>query len=122
VATVGAGVGEGDVFGAHAKDEAAGSRLLQFGHGHRGVAEADAGRPGGGMAVERQEVHRRATNEIGDEQRGGVVVDILRGAELFDDAVVHHDDLVAHLHRLQLVVGDVYGGRLHPVVKGAKLL
>ena len=50
------------------------------------------------------------------------VVDLLRRAELLDDAVVHHDDLVAHLHRLELVVGDVDRGRAHAVVQRAQLL
>ncbi len=45
------------MLGADAEDEAAGCLFLQLGQGHWGVAERDAGRPGGGMAVEGKEVH-----------------------------------------------------------------
>ena len=46
----------------------------------------------------------------------------LRAAGLLDHAVVHHDDLVAHRHRLELVVGDIDRGGAHPVVQRAQLL
>ena len=49
------------------------------------------------------------------------VVDLLRRAELLDDAVVHDRDLVGHRHGLELVVGDVDGGRLDAVVQLAQL-
>ena len=35
--------------------------------------------------------------------------------------MVHHHDLVAHLHRLQLIMGDIDRGRPHPVMQGAQL-
>jgi hypothetical protein len=38
-------------------------------------------------------------------------------ADLLDDAVVHHDDLVGHGHGLDLVVRDVDRGGLQPLVQ-----
>jgi hypothetical protein len=73
-------------------------------------------------AVEAQEVHRRRADELGHEERRGLVVDVLGRAELLDHAVVHHDDLVAHLHGLELVVGDIDGRGPHPVVERAQFL
>ena len=46
----------------------------------------------------------------------GRVVELERRADLLDDAVVHDDDAVGHGHRLDLVVGDVDGGGLQPLV------
>ena len=68
-----------------------------------------------------QEVHRRRADEVGDEHRRRPVVDLLRRGELLDHAAVHHRDLVGHRHRLELVVGDVDGGRLDAVVQLAQL-
>ena len=121
-AAVGGGVVEADVLGPDAEDERAAGALAQVRDGDLGVADADAGGAGRDVAVEAEEVHRRRADEVGDEHGRGPVVDLLRLAELLDDAVVHHDDLVAHLHRLELVVGDVDGGRAHAVVEGAQLL
>ena len=84
----------------------------------RTISRAPFGEP----AVEGQEVHRRRADEIGDEHRSRAVVDFLRRAELLDDAVAHHRDLVGHRHRFHLVVGDVDGGRVDPVVQFAQLV
>ena len=46
-----------------------------------------------------------------------MVVQLQRRADLLDDAVVHDDDAVGHRHRLDLVVRDVDGGRLQPLVQ-----
>ena len=70
--------------------------------------------------AEVEEVHRRRADEVGDEHRRRPVVDLLRRAELLDHAVVHHRDLVGHRHRLELVVGDVDGGRVDAVVQLAQ--
>ena len=45
------------------------------------------------------------------------VVEIERAAGLLDDAVAHHDDLVGHRHRLDLVVRDVDRRRLEALVQ-----
>ena len=52
------------------------------------------------------EQHRLA-HEAGDEFAARPLVQLARRAGLRDHAVVHHDDLVAHRHRLALVVRDV---------------
>ena len=46
-------------------------------------------------------------DEVADELRRGVVVDVVRGADLLDDALVEHRDPVGQRQRLLLVVGDV---------------
>jgi hypothetical protein len=57
-----------------------------------------------------QEVHRRRTHEVGDEQIGGIVVDFRRRADLLQDAILEDDDLGRQRHRLDLVMGDVDDG------------
>ena len=66
--------------------------------------------------LDRHEVHRRRADEAGDEQVDRVVVELLRAADLLELALAHHRDPVAERHRLGLVVGDVDGGRLEPVL------
>jgi hypothetical protein len=46
-----------------------------------------------------------ATNTL-----SGLVVEVLRGVDLLQVAVLEHGDPVAHRHRFDLVVGDVHGG------------
>ena len=46
-----------------------------------------------------------------------MVVEIERRADLLDAAVAHHDDLVGHGHRLDLVVGDVDDRGPEPLVQ-----
>ena len=62
----------------------------------------------GGRALE--QVHLRRADEAGDEEVGGLVVELERGVDLLQVAELHHRDPVAHRHRLDLVVGDVDGG------------
>src|SRR5699024_9711051 len=57
-----------------------------------------------------QEVHLGAADEAGDEHVAGVIVQVLRGIDLLDDAVLHDDDAVAHGHGLGLVMGNVDEG------------
>ena len=77
--------------------------------------------PRRGEASTVEEVHRRRADEVGDEHAAGPVVDLLRRAELLDHALVHDGDRVGHRHRLDLVVGDVDGGRVDAVVQRAQL-
>jgi hypothetical protein len=57
-----------------------------------------------------QEVHRRRADGAGHEQVARPLVQLLRGADLLDDAGAHDRDPVAEGHGLGLVVGDVDGG------------
>ena len=64
-----------------------------------------------------EEIHRGRTDEAGDELVVRPVVEFERRADLLDDAVMHHHDLVGHGHGLDLVVGDVDRGGLQPLVQ-----
>ena len=46
-------------------------------------------------------------DKIGDKRVGGLVINILGGTDLSDDAVVHDDNAVAHGQRLLLIVGHI---------------
>ena len=85
-------------------------------HGFDGLArELDAGLAGmSDVAVNGKgaQVHGRGADEAGDEDVGGVVVQLARGAHLLQVAVLEHGDTVTHRQGLSLVVGDVHGG--HP--------
>ena len=73
----------------------------------------------------RDEVHRRRAHEVRHEQVGGVVVDLGRGAELLEHAVLQHRNPAREGHRLDLVVGHVDDGRpqglVEPLDLGAHL-
>ena len=49
-------------------------------------------------------------DEAGDEGRGGLVVELLRRAELLEAAAVHDGDVIGQHQRLGLIVGDVDEG------------
>jgi len=55
-----------------------------------------------------------------------ILIEVARRADLLDRAVVDHHDLLGHLHRLLLVVGDEHGRHVDRVVEasqpGAQLL
>ena len=55
----------------------------------------------------REEVHRRAADEAGDEQVGGPRVQLLRLGDLLELALAHDGHPLPERHRLDLVVGDV---------------
>ena len=67
------------------------------------------------------EVHRRAADEAGNEPVDRMVVELLRWADLLEDALTHDRDSGAHRHRLDLVVGDVYERGPHPLVEAGDL-
>ena len=57
-----------------------------------------------------EEVHLRRADEACDEEVCRMVENLLRGADLLDEAVAHDDDTVAQRHSLDLVVGNVDEG------------
>src|SRR3989454_3644227 len=65
---------------------------------------------------DRQEVHARAADETGHVHVHGLVVDLPRRRHLLQNTVFHDRDPVAHGHRFDLVVGDIYKGRAQPLV------
>ena len=64
-----------------------------------------------------EEVHLRAADEGADEQVGRIIVEVLRGIDLLDEAVLHDDDARAHGHGLGLVMGNVDKGRLEALMQ-----
>ncbi len=59
----------------------------------------------------REQVHRRRTDEPGDEQIGRVLIELHRRPDLLDAARVEDNDAVGQRHRLDLVVCHVdHGG------------
>ena len=60
------------------------------------------------------------TEELVDERRRGMVVDLLRRTDLLDAALVHDHHPVGHFERFVLVVGDEDAGDVHLVVQAAQ--
>ena len=95
---------------AHRRDGGAG-RELELERGEPGAARVTV-RPETAVNLGGEEIHARRTEEAGDEAIGRAIVELERGADLLDDAVVEHDDAARHGHGLGLVVGDVDHGGL----------
>src|SRR6202035_3405889 len=110
-----------DVLGPHAHDDLLASRCASLGK-HTVLdrdLEALARQRGLAIAADLhgQEIHRWASDKAGDEEVDRVFVECLRRVELLDDAVVQHDDAIAHGHGLDLVVGHIDKGGLEPLVQ-----
>ena len=58
--------------------------------------------------------------EVEDERRGRLIVDLVGRADLLDPPLVHHHDAVGHFERLFLVVGDEDAGDVQLVVQPAQ--
>src|SRR6266404_2344078 len=63
-----------------------------------------------------REIHRRRADEPGDKLRLRRVVEIVRRADLFYQAVIHHYHPVRERHGFDLIVGDIDGGGAHFLV------
>ena len=110
---------QGDVAGPHAQGDGLRADVLRrqglllgLGQGDLDAAHGDAVGPAFLEELRVEEVHLRHADEPGDEQVRGMVEDLLRGADLLDEAVPHDDDPVAQGHGLRLVMGDVHEGRV----------
>ncbi len=68
-----------------------------------------------------EQVHPRAADEAGDEDVGGLVVEVERRADLLDHALAQHDDAVGEGHRLDLIVGDEDHRRAEAAVQAVDL-
>ena len=75
----------------------------------RAVADADGARVAVGPDRLGGEQVRDA-EEVGDEHRPRLLVDLARRARLLDGALAHHRDAVAHRERFLLVVRDEHEG------------
>ena len=69
------------------------------------------------LQLYREEVHLRAADESGNKQVGRIVVQVLGGVYLLNEAVLHNHDAGAHGHSLGLVVGNVNEGGLQLLVQ-----
>ena len=65
-----------------------------------------------------EQVH--VAEEVVDEGRDGVMVNLVRTADLLDAAFVHHRDAVGNFQRLFLIVGDEHAGDVNFVVQLAQ--
>ena len=107
-----------DVLGAHAEDH-----VLAHGVGglarHRRLEEPGVGDrlPLRARNFRREEVHRRRSDEAGDEEVRGTLVQALGRVQLLELPGVHHSDAVAHRHRFDLVVRHVNRGALDALVE-----
>ena len=117
-------VAEHDVLRAHAEHDGAGlgamllqAGLLLLGDAELGAVKDDGVLVAGLFELGVEEVHLRCADEAGDEEVRRVVEDLLRGADLLDEAVAHDDDAVAQGHGLGLVVGDVDEGGVDPLAQ-----
>ena len=86
------------------------------------IAQAQTAAPPSVAARLDLSVHQvRHAQEVGHVGIGGLVVDLLGGAELDDAAVVHHGQAIGHRERLFLVVGDVQEGDPDLLLQRAQL-
>ena len=60
-------------------------------------------------------------DEPGNEFVDGLLVEVLRRADLLKHAEVHDRDAVAHRHGLDLVVGDIDDGRAQALMEARDL-
>ena len=64
-----------------------------------------------------EEVHLGRADESGNEQVGGIVVEVLGGVNLLDETVLHNYDAGTHGHSFGLVVGYVDEGGLEALME-----
>ncbi len=64
-----------------------------------------------------EEVHLRGADEACNKQVGGIVIQILGGIYLLDEAILHNYDAGTHGHSLGLVVGYVDEGGLQSLMQ-----
>ena len=87
-----------------------------------GNVDAEAGIVGPQPAIgvahpHRREIHRRRADEAGDKAVDRGVVEFKRLAHLLHQSILHHHDAIAQRHGLDLVVGDVDGRGVEPIVQ-----
>ena len=64
-----------------------------------------------------QAIHRRSTDKAGDKKTVWFVVEVIRRAGLFDQAITHQNYLVSHCHGLDLIMGDIDHGHTEPLLQ-----
>ena len=87
---------------------------------HKQVSPWSASWMAGGFVVNAAVKQVHVAEEVVDERRRRVIVDLVRTADLLDAAVVHHHHAVGDLERLFLIVGDEHAGDVDLVVQLAQ--
>ena len=93
----------------HERGEPAVGEPQPLGPHHRDLAVGHAERAGRGAAH-----HVRPAHERGNEQRGGALVQLVRGAHLLEPALVQDRDAIAQVEGRLLLVGHEDGGDANP--------
>ena len=65
----------------------------------------------------RKQIHRRRSDEFGDEGIGRLIIELERRSDLLDPAGAQDDDAVGHGQRFDLIMGHIDRGRMKPVVE-----
>ena len=81
------------------------------------LAIAMPGPPSAATVSAGKKVHRRRAHEAGDEHVRRALVDLARLGVLLQQALMHDGDARGERHRLHLVVRDVDGGLVEPLVE-----
>ncbi|MNP13806.1 hypothetical protein D3C76_1061020 [compost metagenome] len=93
------------VLGAHGQHDRCRTQCVRrLGMQYAGAAAAAGGLAVAGQVVQREQVH--LAQELGDETALGAVVDVFRGVDLGQLAVVENRDARGQRQRFVLVVGD----------------
>ena len=66
-----------------------------------------------------EKVDRRRADKVCDKGIGRVIINSLGCALLLYLSIAHHDNFVSHGHGLDLIVGDIDGGGIEPIVDTA---
>ncbi len=67
------------------------------------------------------DIHRRATDEGGNEPRGRPVIDLVRSADLLEASTIEYGDPITNRHGFGLVMGDEQRGRPQATQQGHDL-
>ena len=81
------------------------------------VTEINHGLSRADRAVKFEKIHRRRANKVSDKEGRRLVVYVRRRAKLFNHGIIHNHNLVAHLHRLKLIMGNIDRRCVHSIMQ-----
>ena len=106
-----------NMFRAHAKGQITALPLQQARDFKGSVTKAYICCAFSRSALKIKKIHWRRSDKLCNKLSCRPIIDTLWNAKLFDNAMVHHNNLVPHLHSLKLVMGHVNSGCVHPVMQ-----